>query len=72
MINKNIKIKIKQKKYQSVNKLQIRTEHLSEEQITKLEAICYKDPKPFSEQDERLTFTTTVKAEINATTDDPI
>ena len=29
-------------------------------------------PKLFSEQDERLTFTTTVKAEMKTTTDDPI
>ena len=41
MINKNIRIQIKQKEYQSVNKLQIRTEYLSKEQITKLKAICY-------------------------------
>ena len=63
---------MKQKEYQSVNKLQTRTKHLSEEQITKLKAICYKYPKLFAEQDERLSITTAVKTEIKTTTDDPI
>lgn len=71
-ILENIKIPLKQHKSETINNLNLRTSHLSEPQIKKLHAIIQKCPNLFSDPDEKLTYTSTVKGEIRTTTDTPV
>lgn len=72
LIDNVIKIPIKQQLSQSVNNIDIRTDHMTNEQANKLYLLCHKYPKLFLDPDEKLTFTTTVVAEIRTTTDAPV
>ncbi len=72
LIKNKIKIAIKQQITKSVNNIEIRTDHLTSEQSEKLRNLCNIFPKLFSEPEEKLTYTTVVKAEIRTTTQDPV
>lgn len=72
LINNSIKIPIRQQLSQSVNNIGIRTDHLSDSQKHQLQLICQRYPTLFLDPDEKLTFITTVKAEIRTSTDAPI
>lgn len=72
VVNNTLKIPIKQQLSQALNNIDIRTDHLSDSQTHKLHLLCQKYPNLFSDPDEKLTFITTVKAEIRTTTDAPI
>lgn len=72
LIKNSINIRIKQQQLESVNNIDIRTDHLTYNQRQKLESICQKYQNIFSDPDEKLTFITSVKAEIRTTTDSPV
>lgn len=72
LINNTIRIPIKQQLSQAVNSIDIKTDHLTNSQAHKLQLLCQKFQSLFQEPDEKLTFTTTVKAEIRTTTDKPV
>lgn len=72
LIKNKIKIAIKQQNATSVNNVGIRTTHLTDSQAEKLRNLCQLYPKLFSEPDEKLTYTTVVKATIRTTTDNPV
>lgn len=72
LVKNTVQIKIFQQTSENVNKLEIRTDHLSHSQGEKLRELCEKHPNLFMEPDEKLTYTTTIKAEIRTSTDDPI
>lgn len=71
-IEPNIHIPLKQHISQCVNNLDIRTPHLSDAQNRQLRSIFENCPNLFSEPNEKLTYTTTVKGEIRNTTHDPV
>lgn len=72
LIKNSIRVLIKQQLSQSLNNIDIRTDHLTDNQRHKLDIICQKYPNLFSDPDEKLTFITSVKAEIRTTTDTPV
>lgn len=72
LVNNSIKVKILQQESQSVNILELRINHLPQSQAEKLQSLCENHPNLFTDPDEKLTFTTTVKAEIKTPTDNPI
>lgn len=71
-IGNNIKVKLKQQVSQSVNNIQIRSDHMTVEQEARLKQIIQKYPNLFSEPNESLTYTTSVKGEIRTNTDNPV
>lgn len=71
-INHDIKIPLKTHSSESVNNINLRTSHLTEQQTDKLLRIVKVCPQLFSEPDEKLTYTTTVKGEIRTNSDDPV
>lgn len=71
-IGGNIKIQLKQQVSQSVNTIQIRSDHMTEEQESKMNEIIQKYPNLFSEPNESLTYTTSVKGEIRTNTENPV
>lgn len=72
LVNKKLKVKIKQKISQSVNNISIRTDHMTVEQKNRLNETIERHKTLFSEPDENLTYTTAVVADIQTKTDDPI
>lgn len=72
LINGTLKIRIKQKISQSVNNINIRTDHLTEQQENRLKDIIENHKSLFSEPDENLTYTTAVVADIQTKTHEPI
>lgn len=72
LINKNIKVRIKQKLSQSVNSIDIRTDHLTEEQKNNLHEIISRHRLLFSEPNESLTYTSAVVAEIHTKSNEPV
>lgn len=72
IINNTIKVNIRQRPAQSVNKLKIRSNHLISSQIENLNALFQKYPTLFLEPNESLTYTTTIKAETKTTNETPI
>lgn len=72
LIKNKIKISIKQQTAKSVNNIEIKTSHLKPGQTEKLQNLCNQFSELFSEPDEKLTYTTAVKAEIRTTTEDSV
>lgn len=72
LINKNIKVRIKQRISQSVNNISIRTDHLTQQQKDKLQEVIGQHKSLFSEPNENLTYTTAVVADIRTVTNEPI
>ena len=73
MLIKNSKrVPIKQQISKSVNNLEAKTEHLTKDQKEKLQTLCKQYSTLFAEPNEKLTYTTTVKAEIRTTNNSPI
>lgn len=66
------KIKIKQQLSSDVNVINIRTQHMTENQKNSISKLIARYPRLFLEPDEKLTYTTTVEGEIRTTTDCPI
>jgi len=71
-IGNKIQIPIKEKKFQSVNTIIPRTEHLTESQKTDLSHLVKQFPNLFSDPNDKLTYTTKVKAEIRTNTETPV
>lgn len=65
-------IAIKEEKIETVNLIIPRTDHLKKTQKIELNQLLRKYPKLFAEPDEKLTYTTNVKAEIRTNTDTPV
>lgn len=72
LVNNLKKIRIYQHITQSVNKIELRTEHVNEFQKFNLEKTICSYPNLFTEPNEKLTYTTRVQGEIRTTTDSPI
>lgn len=72
ILNGNVRVKLKQQTSQSVNNIQIRTDHMSDEQVHRMRNIINKYPNLFSEPNESLTYATAVKGEIRTTTEAPV
>lgn len=72
IIDNKIKVKIKQKKSQSVNAINIRADHLTKDEKRKLDGVISEHRTLFNEPNEKLTFTTAVVADIQTKTDDPV
>lgn len=66
------KVPIKQYISQSVNNIEIRTNHLSEYKKKLLENIVNRHKSLFADPDESLTYTTRVVGEIRTTTETPV
>ena len=66
------KIKIYQHISQSINKVELRTDHLNKTQIAKLEEAIQMYPNLFTEPNHKLTYTSRVQGEIRTTTDTPV
>lgn len=64
LINNKTKVRIKQQNSQSVNTINIRNNHMNQEQKTSLDLIVKRFEKLFSDPNEKLTYTTTVIGEI--------
>ena len=71
-IQSNIKIPLKQHLSDSINSVDIRDSHLSVEQKQRLNNAIKTCPTLFSDPDEKLSFTSTVKGEIRITSTDPV
>lgn len=71
-INNMLKFRIKQKLSQSINSINIRTEHLTKEQKEHLQEIIFRHRELFTEPNETLTYTSAVIAEIHTKTEEPI
>lgn len=71
-LKNQLKFPLFQLESQAVNKLDIRIDHLSQDQNVRLCKILRSCPTLFSTPDIKLTFTTNVKGEIRTTTDEPI
>lgn len=71
-IEHGIHIPLKQHISQSVNNVNTRTSHLNKEQNWQLNSIIKNCPNLFSEPNEKLTYTTTVRGEIRTTTNNPV
>lgn len=72
LVNNMKKIKIYQHMYQSINKIELRTNHLNKTQISKLEEIVHTYPNLFKERNQKLTYTSRVQGEIRTTTNSPV
>lgn len=72
IIKSKIKVRIKQQESQAINSLNIRTDHMTQEQKTFLAATVKKFSSLFFEPNEKLTYTTKVKGEIRTTSDSPV
>ena len=72
LIKNGKRVPIKQQISKSVNSLEAKTEHLTENQREKLYTLCKQYPTLFAEPNEKLTYTTTVKAEIRTTNNSPV
>lgn len=68
----NFVIPLLQYKLQEVNKINIRNEHLEEHQKSELEKILKDYQDLLQPPDEKLPFTTKIKADIRTTDDNPI
>lgn len=71
IIHPNIKIPLKQQETNSVNTINLRTTHMSEQQKDKLFEIINRCPTLFSDPNEKLTYTTRVIGEIRTSSNDP-
>lgn len=71
-IGNGLKINIKQRISQSVNNIDLRTEHLSETQKHSLRNIVERHSQLFAEPDEKLTYSTVVVADIRTENKTPI
>lgn len=71
-IHSNIIIPLKQHITETVNNVNIRTSHLNKEDSTNLIKIIKDYPNLFSDPDEKLTYTTTIKGEIRTTSSEPV
>lgn len=71
-IHPDIRIPLKQHTSHTVNNINLRTSHMTKNQQEKLNTILKKCPKLFSDPDEKLTYTSTVKGEIRTTSDEPV
>lgn len=71
-LHPNLHIPLKQHISETVNSINIRTTHLSQEQSSRLKLILKNCSKLLTEPDEKLTYTSTVKGEIRTKTDDPV
>lgn len=71
-ITPNHMIPIKQHTSDSVNNIVIRDSHLNDRQKQKLDQLIRICPRLFSEPDEKLTFTTTVKGDIRTSCTEPV
>lgn len=73
MILKNgIKIPIKEKTFEAVNTIIPRTSHLSDTQKAKLSELLKSFPDLFADPNQKLTYTTNVKATIRTSSDTPV
>ena len=72
IIGNRLKIKIKQQPSQSVNKINIRTEHMTSAQKFRIEELAKRHPQLFSEPNQKLAYTTNVVGEIRTSTDSPM
>lgn len=72
IIKNKMRINIKQDYSEDVNNISLRTTHMNVKDEKNLKNICLNYKKLFSEPDEKLTYTTKVKAEIRTTTDRPV
>lgn len=71
-IKNNKKVKIKQLISKSVNSIDIRDEHMTQQQKHSIKNTVNKFPKLFTEPDEKLTYTTKVFGEIRTSSDEPV
>lgn len=72
LLKNGMSVPIQEKKFESVNVIIPRTEHLTESQKTNLSQLVKKYPNLFAEPNEKLTYITRVKAEIRINTDTPV
>lgn len=72
IINDSIKVKVKQLVAQSVNTINIRTNHMSTEQKSEIQKLISTYPRLFDDPNNKLSCTTVVKGEIRTTTDSPV
>lgn len=72
VIKGNIRIPIKQHISQSVNSINLRISHLTQQQTEKVIALLKKYPKLFGDPDEKLTYTTKIKGEIRTNDNNPV
>lgn len=72
IIKDNVKVIIKEKKYDSINNICPRTDHLSDQQKNNLENLLKNFPNLFTKPDEKLTYTTNVTAEIITNNETPV
>lgn len=71
-IHPGIRIPLKQYTSESVNSINLRTSHLTEELRGQLNQIIKSCPNLFSDPNMKLTYTSGVKGEIRTTTSDPV
>ncbi|CAD7001846.1 unnamed protein product [Ceratitis capitata] len=71
-LGKNKKIKIRQKPSPTVNKIDVRIDHMTATQKQHISHLTKKYPLLFIEPDEKLTYTTTVVGEIRTSSYTPI
>ena len=72
LIKNGKRVPIKQQISKSVNNLEAKTEHLTKDQKEKLQTLCKQYSTLLAEPNEKLTYITTVKAEIRTNNNSPI
>lgn len=72
LIDNRIKVKIKQKLSRSVNTIDLRTDHLTPQEKQKLDLVIQRHKSLFGEPNQKLTYTTTVVADIQTTNVEPV
>lgn len=72
IVDGKVKIRLKQLNCHSVNVINIRNDHMTEDQKTKLNEIVNVHGKLFSDPNEKLTYTTSVIGEIHTKDDLPV
>jgi len=71
-IKNKIQVPIKEKKFEAVNAIVPRTGHLNKTQTDRLKELLHRYPNLFAEPNQKLTYTTNVKAEIRTSSDSPV
>lgn len=66
------KIHLRQNSAESVNAIDLRVNHLDDEQKKKIQSIIKQHKNLLSEPNEKLTYTTVVKGKIRTTTEEPV
>lgn len=72
VVNKRIKLRLKQLTSQSVNAINIRNDHMTEEQKAQLNEVVKNHGNLFSDPNEKLTYTTSVIGEIQTKNEDAV